>query len=151
MTTNYIYRVLPIQVPFFWEAIKFACTTADLVDVSIRPAYFNELLQALLSEKAQCFVVLDEKRILNSIAVTRIVIDRITGDKELHLQCLYSMERMNDSSLVDYWNFIKSFAVSEKCNKLTFNSSNPRVWEIADVIGCTEEYRRFSMEVQYGR
>lgn len=141
------YRILPGQVPYFWEAIKFTVVKTDEVDESSRPFYFNELLQALLSEKAQCFVVLDINKILNAILLTRIIIDRVSQQKELFIQNLYSMKTVSDDNLRFYFNFIKKFAVKEDCRVLTFNSRNPRIWDIADVVDCYERYRSFACKV----
>jgi hypothetical protein len=146
-TNNTIYKILPTQIPYFWEAIKFACKEADEVKKEEMQDYFNELLQALLSDKAQCFVVLDENRILHSIAITRIVTNKMYRRNELLLQCLYSMTMMDDESVQRYFSFIASFASKVKCELITYNSSNPRVWQLAKVLGCTERYRSFSYQV----
>jgi hypothetical protein len=147
LTNNMIFRILPTQIPYFWEAIKFACKEADEVKKEEMQNYFNELLQALLSDKAQCFVALDENKILHSIAVTRIVVDKVQHKNELLVQCLYSMTMMDDESVRRYFSFIASFASQVKCELITYNSSNPRIWKIAEVLGCTERYRSFSYPV----
>ena len=77
LTNNSIFRLLPVQIVPFWEAIKFACKEADEVKKEEMSNYFNELLQALLSDKAQVFIVLDDKRILHSIAITRITFNKV--------------------------------------------------------------------------
>jgi hypothetical protein len=144
MTTDKkIYRLLPLQIPQFWEAIKFACENADGVKKEYMQQYFNELLQALLSDKAQCFIVLDEKRVLHSIAVTRVIIDKFFARKDLHIQCLYSLSKMPDEALMEYFNFISSYAKQEECKAVTYNSANPRIWEIAGAVSSIEQYRSF--------
>lgn len=147
LTNNSIFKILPTQVPIFWEAIKFACKEADEVKKEEMQEYFNELLQSLLSDKAQCFVVLDEKRVLHSIAVTRILVNKVQQRKELLIQCLYSLTMMEDAAVRRYFAFIASFAAQVGCELVTYNSRNPRIWEIAKVIGCTEQYRSFSYPI----
>lgn len=142
-TKDKIYRLLPTQVPRFWEAIKFSCMKADNVMPKDMSAYFNDLLQDLLSDKAQCFVVLDDKKVLHSIAVTKIMTDKLFRRKDLFIQCLYSVKTMNDESLAKYFSFITQYAVQEGCHAISFNSSNPRIWEIAKTINCSEQYRNF--------
>ena len=89
LTDNFMYRVLATQIPMFWEAIKFACSKADNIEAELYRPYFNELLQALLSDKAQCFVVLDNSRVLQRVIITRIVQDKLRGDSELMIQVRY--------------------------------------------------------------
>jgi len=144
LTNNRVYKILPVQIPQFWDAIKFACAQADEVKKEDAANYYNELLQLLLSDKAQCFVALDEKNILHSIGVTRILVDKVQDRKELCIQCLYSMSMISDEDLQRYFNFVIQFAKTAECKVITYNSKNPRIWQIATTIGCTERYRSFS-------
>jgi len=144
LTNNTIYRLLPVQIVPFWNAIKYACVQADEVKKEDLGNYFNELLQALLSEKAQCFIVLDDQRILHSIAITRIITDKVQFRKELYIQCLYSMSAWDDESTRKYFSFVAQFAAQEECKAVTFSSRNSRIWEIARVTGCVERHRTFA-------
>lgn len=147
LTDNLIYRVPAPQIPVFWEAIKFACSKADAVEEKFYVVYFNELLQALLSDKAQCFVVLDEKRILHRIVITRTMYDKLKGDTELVIQCMYSMTRMTDEEIQKYFAFAISTAKSLGCKRITWKSSNPRIWEWAEIVGCFPQTRIYSYEL----
>ena len=147
LTNNSIFRLLPVQIVPFWEAIKFACKEADEVKKEEMSNYFNELLQALLSDKAQVFIVLDDKRILHSIAITRITFNKVRQIKELLIQCLYSMTTIDDTSLLKYFSFIVEFAKQEGCSLITYNSRNPRIWQIASVVGCKEISRTFAFSL----
>jgi len=146
-TDNFIYRLPATQIVPFWEAIKFACVQADEVKMEDRADYFNELLQALLSDKAQVFVVLDSKRILHTIAVTRIIFNKVNLKKELLIQCLYSMTPMDNAAAIKYFSFAAEFARKEGCTRIVYNSRNPRIWELAALNGCQEQYRSFSLNV----
>jgi len=131
----------------FWEAIKFACSKADSIDEKFYAAYFNELLQALLSDKAQCFVVLDNSRILHRIIITRIVCDKLRDDSELLIQCMYSMTQASNEDVQKHFAFAVDTAKSLGCKKLTWKSSNPRIWEWAEMVGCFEQTRIFSYNI----
>lgn len=146
-TENYIYRLPATQIVPFWEAIKFACVQADEVKMEDRADYFNELLQALLSDKAQVFVVLDSKRILHTIAVTRIIFNKVNLKKELLVQCLYSMTPMDNAAAIKYFSFAAEFARKEGCTRIVYNSRNPRIWELAALNGCQEQFRSFALDL----
>jgi len=146
-TDKTIYRVLCMQVPVFWEAIKYCCVQADEVPEKSRPLYFSKLLQDLLSDKAQCFLVMDGEKILRSIAITRIIGNNVTGEKELEIQCLYSMDKISNSEIRKYWSFVWDFAVKESCEEVVFSSRNPRIWELAREVNFTEKIRRYSYRV----
>ncbi|MCC7570634.1 hypothetical protein KO465_04760 [Candidatus Micrarchaeota archaeon] len=146
MSTNSIYRVLCMQVPVFWEAIKYCCVQADEVPEDARQHYFMSLLQDLLSDKAQCFIVLDHERVLRAMAITRIISDKTSGQKELEIQCLYSMMHIPDEDLQRYWGFIGEFGRKESCKAVVFNTRNERIMDIAEMLGCQERLRRYSLD-----
>jgi len=142
-----LIRLLPSQVPKFWEAIKFAATKADRVEKENLPYYLNELLHSLLSEKAQCFFRLDEKRMLMSVMITKIAINKLSNKKYLSIECLYSFKPVDDQTWVETTDVLKKFAKSEKCEHISFVSSNKRVWEIGGIGGFRELSREFILKV----
>ena len=109
MHTNLIIRILPTQVVKLWETIKYGVVLADEVNEEERYIYLNELLHALLNEKAQCFVRLSDDRRLLAMLITRFQVNKITGDKELYLQGLYSWEAVNDEVWQHDMDFVKEF------------------------------------------
>lgn len=147
LTNNFMYRVPAPQIPMFWDAIKFACSKADNIGEDLYSAYFNELLQALLSDKAQCFVVLSNERILQRVIVTRIVQDKLRGDSELMIQCMYSITKASYEDVQKHFALAVSMAKSLGCKRLTWKSSNPRIWEWAEMVGCFDQTRIFSFNV----
>ena len=147
LTNNNVYRLLAIQIVPFWEAIKFSCTKADGIREEDRADYFNELLQALLSDKAQCFVVLGKNRVLHSLAITRVLHDKVPRRKVLYIQSLYSVTVMDDVALQKYFGFIVQFARRENCTAITLHAINYRIYEIASKLGCVERYRHYDLEI----
>ena len=144
MTTNkLIYKLLAVQIVPFWEAIKYACVKADEISEQDLAWHFNSLLQDLLSDKAQCFVVLNEDKVLQAIINTRIIIDKTSLIKELFVRNMYSVSSVTESDILSIRNVIADFAKKEGCKVATFNSRNPRVWNIAQLLGTTERYRSF--------
>lgn len=142
-----IVKILPTQVPAFWNAIKFATTQADEVDNKDMQPYLNELLHALLNDKAQCFVGLDDKRTLIGILITRISIDKITGEKFLLLQSVYTWEKLEDQIWRDTYDLFRSFAIKEGCKELLCNSRNPAIWNKVEKLGFKEKTRTFVLRI----
>ncbi len=140
-------RILPVQIPVFWESIKFVCVQADEINKEDMPSYFNELLHALLSDKAQCFIRLGDDRTLQGLMITRIIIDKITSKKFLFLQCLYSFRMVQDEIWKQDWNLVMNFAKSEQCSYVSFDSRHERIWEIAQNLGFKERHRRFDFKI----
>ncbi len=142
-----IIKILPKQIPIFWEAIKFGATQADEIDKKDMQLYLNELLQALLNDKAQCFAALNDERILSGLLVTRVVISKITEEKSLLLQSLYVWEAMENQMWQEAFNLIYKFAMMEQCKTISLNSRNKLVWRRAESFGFKEISRAFSLSI----
>jgi len=143
LTNNFVYKVLAAQIPAFWDAIKYACVKADEIAVVDMPNYFNTLLQDLLGDKAQCFIILDDQRILHGITITRIIIDKVVVKKYLDIQVLYSMREITSDETTKYFKILHELAVKEHCFGITFNTRNQKIMQMAEWVGCTEQYRKF--------
>ena len=134
-----ITKLLSIQVPKFWEIIKFAATKAEEVDNEDLPAYLNWFLHLLLSDKAQCWVRLDEDRTIIALLMTQITIDKITAKKSLHLRCIYSFRHVPFDLWREDFDLLIQFKKQEKCDNITCASKHKKIWEINDYLGCKEK------------
>jgi len=144
---NSIIKLLAVQVPFLWETIKFVATTADEIDKKDLKPYLNELLHSLLSDNAQCFVRMDEKRTLLALMITRILVSKTTGEKYLYIQCLYSFQHVDNSIWEKDMEFIRQFAEKEKCSYISFDSRHRRVQELGESVGFQEVNRNFAIRL----
>lgn len=139
-------KLLPQQIPAFWETIKYAAVQADGVKEN-KQVYLNKLLHSLLNDKSQCFARLDDERKLLAVLITKIEIDKISGESTLHLKEMYSWAKADDKIWAQDFLFVKEFAEHEKCKYISFESNTPAVWEIGKRVGFKENSRAFRMEV----
>ena len=137
-----IIHLLPNDIPKCWEVIKTACKAADNVPESELTVYMTELLHDLLSEASHCFVRLHEEAII-AVMVAKIKVNKVSGDRSLYLQCLYSWT----ISGIDTWkqdaDFVRQFAQKEKCSTITLDSSNPNIWKLVEQFGFVEKSRAY--------
>lgn len=146
-----IVKILPVQIPVFWDSIKFCAVTADEIDKKYQQGYLNELLHALLSDKAQCFVRLDDTRILAALMITRMGVSKMTNKKSLFIQILYSIKKTDTNAWQEDYNFITKFALSQKCHSVTFDTRHNEVMDLGHVLGFKEVQRSFEYELDSGR
>lgn len=142
-----IIRLLANQIPTFWESIKFCATQADEIDKKYLQAYLNEMLQTLLSDKAQCIIRLDKDRILIGLMITKNLCDKITGREELHIQCLYSFSKLSETKWTEDYKTLEKIARDLKCVTITFNTRNKKVMELGRLVGFVEKQRSFILEL----
>jgi len=136
-------KLLPAQIPTFWETIKFGCQKADVLTPDNYQAYFNELLHALLSDKAQCFVRLNDDRKIIGVLVTRVLGNKISGNKYLLLQSAYSFDSRPQDVWIEDLKVVGVFAKEMGCKSITFETSNPRIVELALNSGFREKSRSY--------
>lgn len=129
-----------------WEAIKFACDQADTIGQN-RQKYFNTLLCDLLNSKAQCFVRIDKDRKLETIIITKVLIDPAYDEKVLHIQCLYSWTIKNNSVWKEDLDTIKTYAREKECKYISAAVRSARASELATSLGMIETIRTFSTKV----
>ncbi len=143
-----IIKILPAQIPVFWETIKFCETQVNEVSSDIRQLYLNNLLHSLLSDKAQCFVRLDEKRVLIALMITKIEKNKITLDNYLHIQTLYSFRKVPDRDWEVEYEFIRQFAEKAKCKSITFDTCTEKIMQLGQLVGFKEVHRSFELNLE---
>jgi hypothetical protein len=142
-----VVQLLTTQIPLFWEAIKTAVVKADEVPEKETSGYLVEMLLDLLSSKTQCFVRQDEAFNIQSILVSRMLVNRVTGKATAEIQCLYSFVEIKTERWVNEFDVVKKYYTGLGCQSIEFLSKNPRVWQLAKQIGFAEAARKYRIEV----
>lgn len=141
-------KLLSTQIPEYWELVKFITVTTDEVDEKDLQPYLNELLHALLNNKAQCFLELGESRNVVSVGITRLAVNKITGEKYLLIQNAYSFQAANEETRKQSFDFFKEFAREERCSYISFRSRNKRIWELGLQNNFKETVRTFEFRLE---
>ena len=146
-----LIKVTTNKIPDAWELIKFVATQTSVIDKDDLQAYGIELLHSLLSNKAQCWIRSDDDfNEIKSIAITKIISDRITNKKSLLIQNFYSFSRNSEEEWVNNANTFLEFAKKQKCSTVSFISTNPRIFELGERNGYKESYRKFDLVIDGG-
>lgn len=141
-------KLLPAQIPTYWELLKFVVVTVDEVNEKDLQPYLNELLHALLNNKAQCFLELNENRNIVSVCISRFMVNKVTGEKYLFLQNAYAFKADGDEVRKQFLDFLKDFARKEQCAYLSFTSRNKRIWLLGEMAGFKEKVRVFEFRLE---
>jgi hypothetical protein len=137
-------QLLSVDIPRYWELIKFACTQAEEVDAKLMPAYLRDLLVALLSDKAQAWVRVDDNREIVLICVTRLLYNQQQDEKYLYMQVGYSWKRLPNEVWFRDFDILKKFGKQQGCNYIGTMSRNSRVWELMLTAKFAESARIFA-------
>ncbi len=144
-----LIKLIPVQIPRFWEAIKFTCKQSSDMSGGELLSYLNNLLQDLLSSKSQCFVRFSDNgdRTLLALLISSIQINRVTTRKYLYLHGVYSWKLQDRSVWGNDLAFVERFAREESCDYILFESNIDAIWEITSQIGFYESTRVFRYDI----
>ncbi len=140
-------KLLPTDIPRYWDAIKYSCKVADEVDDKDFLPYTNELLHALLSDSAQCFVRLSDDRMLEGLAITRILFNKQTDERYLYFQSVYSWQYRPEAIWEEDLEFVKRFARQTKCSYIGAISRVKRMQELLTNVGFEETTRVYAIRI----
>lgn len=141
-----IIKLIEKNIVDLWETIKFACDKADSIGPN-KQDYFNILLNDLLSNKAQCFMRINDDRSIETVIITRVMMDKLYGEKFLHIQGVYSWSIKSLEEWKIDFNFVKEFATREECAYISTVANKERAQELATSLGLTESTRTFVMRI----
>ena len=133
----------PDEIPRFWEAIKFSAINGDFVEKEFVQRYLNKLLYDLLSGKAQCFVRLSNKRRLQMIGITKLLVDEVRDEKTLFINSLYSFEKVDSSTWLVDFEFVKRFAKASNCKSITTWTSSEKASHLCELIGMQSRFKSY--------
>lgn len=145
---NNIVKLLPAQIPQFWELIKHITVKVDEVDERDLQLYLLELLHALLNDSAQCFVGFDDKKAVTTVLITRLMMEKITGVKYLFIQNMYSFRPSGNETREKQSAFLKEFARREQCVYIFLKARHERIWELAKANNFEEDFRAFKFRLE---
>jgi hypothetical protein len=142
-----LIKLLPDQIPQFWEAIKYAAVKAEGVEEENIPYYVNNLLYMLLSNKATCLVKLNNERKFIGLTIVQVVNDEARNGLTMFQRVVYAYE---SSSLDDWKDTIKEFkkfAISLGCKYWSGWASNEQMAKICELAGGKRQATQYVIKL----
>lgn len=143
-----VLRVLSVQIPKFWEIIKYALGQVEKIGNSEELEVYNRLFAALLSDKAQCFIAFNENEEVRAVCITELRYDEIRNIKSLYIRCLYAFKAASNEAWIKEFEIVRELAKKEGCSKITFETSNSKIKSIAKDLGAVEVSTNLKIEVR---
>lgn len=135
-----IIKLLPQQIPAYWENIKYITSKTINVD-------FVTLLNELLNEKTQCWVVFDESKSIQGMALTKIEINKNTQKKSINIVGFISFVLTNNALYEEGMRFLMDFARKEQCDSIVSDIYNEDDRNIMSALGFREKHRTYEMKL----
>jgi len=129
-----LIQIQAVQVPKFWEVIKFAAVKSDGIEDDVMQTYCLTLLQDLLSGKKVCFVGQKEEKI-SFVVIIEIKFDNLRGYNYLHFLNIYSFFPQDDKIWKEGFTDLYKIALATKSKMIVGESGNDKIDYLAHLIG----------------
>ena len=138
------------KILLFWDEIKESIIQCIPSFGEKSQRALNVLLESLLSNKVQAWVMYeekDDKKILHAVIVTSFYYDIGTETKSLLIYAAYGYKYIVDEMWKDSVDTLKTFAKANDCFRVLAFSSVPRVIQVARMMGAKTDEVLLSLEV----
>lgn len=145
-----IVRIQPEQINEVWDIIKYGCIQANNVRADSVYSFTNNLLEMLLSGRAQAWInyeVVDEKRDINAIAVTCFMHDPIFNVDYLLAHSVYGYKPMKLEWLKESVEAMCAFSKANNCFKFVAMTTDERLTNVYKRIGLEPELYVYSKNI----
>lgn len=125
-----IYRILSIQVPHYWDLVKFVLSEVEGIPTEHADGVFNRVFAKLMCSKMQCFVLMDDKEI-TGLVLTELFEHEVTTEGTLNVRALYSFQEDNEKIWKKAFGLVNRFAKKERCSKIRMEFKSPEILDLA--------------------
>ncbi len=140
-------RVLPIQVPRYWELIKYSLQQTEKVGIDATQAQFNDVFADLLSSKCQCFIKSDGS-IAQAVLLLHVKHNQITNSDSIHIRSLYVFSTLSPADWEVEFKFLNTLAKDLKCKRITFDTANSKLIHLAKSLGFGSAYTNMTYTLE---
>lgn len=130
-----LVQIQPIQIPTFWEPIKYATIHSDEIEKEYQEEYFIQLLQDLLSSKIICFVGQSDSAI-DFIVLLEFKVEKLKNFKYLYFRNIYSFKPQENKIWQEVFGDLYKIAKNNDCKAIIGDSNNPKIEEINYSVGA---------------
>jgi len=124
-----LIQILPIQIPKFWEVVKFAAINSDNIEEKDQEVYSLNLLQNLLSGKKHCYITQKEKQIF-FVIIIEFRFDPMIEKNFIYFNNLYSFSAQGFLFWKTILTDLDLIAKNNSCDKFIGEVNNLKMQEI---------------------
>jgi hypothetical protein len=142
-----LYKLQNVQIPKYWEIIKFAAVNADEIKYADVPDYCVRLLLDLLNTKVECILSLDKDKNIQRVLLVSMIEDEVTKDKKLMLRNIYSFVKSPPNVWKEETGVVFEWAKKTGCTKVFLTTANRAVAGLANLYGMSEASKNFNIDL----
>jgi hypothetical protein len=141
-----ITRVISLQVPQYWDIIKYVLKEVENLGTGAEKGVYNHVFAKLMCDKMQCYMI-TEKGNVDGVIITEMLENEVTHKSTLTVRAIYAFKMQDDRTWKQAFGLIKRAARNDGCDRVLMSFSNPRILELAQNNGYEEISRVMELNV----
>lgn len=138
-----LIQIQDVQIPKFWEIIKYSALQSDNVEEKDYNEYCLNLLQDLLGSNKVCFVKTEEDKI-TFVLIIEIRFNSVRNLKSVYISNLYSFKVQSSATWMNIEKDLTAYAKKQSCYIIETESSNDNIIGIFKHMNVDCVSRKFS-------
>lgn len=136
-----------IQIPTYWEMIKFAAVKAAKIEEKDISSYSLGLLYSIMKEDIQCLLSYGDDQKINRMLLIYFEQDILLEAKILWIHTLYSFVPADDQAFNNDAKILFDYCQKKECSYIKMTTSNKRVMQVASAFNFTEVSKNYSLKL----
>ena len=137
-----LIRFLPHKVAEFWEELLPHIQRGVPLEKGESPEKFNNILEALLTERMVCWISVDSKhKRADGVILTIITRDAIAETFSLLIYCVASIKHFGEQSWMEGMEALAKYATASGCVEIVSFAPNPVSIKWSEKLGCNCDMR----------
>jgi hypothetical protein len=145
-----VIKLQPMQISSLWDAIKLAAIRANSITSEQEQHFANKVLEALLTEVYQCWVLCydnEEGRQISAIGITSIVNDKLFNLRYLNMHTVFGFRVMTPELKREAFEAFSAFAAGNGCAVFRTSTNNKAIKGLAEESYMTEILTTYSYKL----
>lgn len=136
-------KLLPEDIPRFWDLIKHAMSQSLPPVVHGDPETMNRIFSNLLAGGMDCFVshtTRDDQAIIEGVIITSVFEDMSSGTKSLLMYMIYGYGKATGETWIGGYEYFSKHARSKGCTQIIGYTDVEKVKRIVEKLGGEARY-----------
>jgi len=142
-----ILKIPALQIPNYWELIKFAGVKADGIADKDISRYAIELLLKLLDGTYGALLSFNKDKSLNRVLIYEFYQDKITDEKVVQFKIMYSFNHASKENWDEESVLVYEFAKTNNCDLVRATIRSDQLMDITDQLGGTVESKNYYIKL----
>jgi len=141
-----IIKLLPEQIPTYWEHIKFALIKTMIIEPKSMERYLINILSLLLTSRYQCWLAVSEEKKIHWLLISRIY-NGFGGEAYFFIETLYGYAPISVQTKEEIMKTMQKFAKEIGCTYILCVPMSPLAVKVCQQVNMDEKAKIYMIKV----